>query len=148
MARLESGEALDGRESSLVIMALPLLVDGIANNFYVLKPATLPDEIKGVLGARRISRAVYLFMDWLLLQWKQPTKIRKEILIENLGLGYLIKQRQRKMIEKRLQEAIDTALEMELLLSYDEDELGQFYIFTLNPERCHRLRVKAVKAGK
>ena len=63
--------------------------------------------------------------------------IAKDKLAKVLRLDYLIEQRKRTLVDKRLQEAIQTALELEYLLDYQEDAFGTLH-FTLNPDRMGR----------
>jgi hypothetical protein len=49
----------------LIIVISPLLVDQI-ETFYLLKPVTLHAEIRQLHGSKRTSRAVSLFIEWLL----------------------------------------------------------------------------------
>jgi len=135
---LAGQEDIPGRATRLVIEFSPLWVDGI-ENFYLLKPAKLYEEIQGHLGARRISKAVSLFIDWLLTLNRTPFTIGKELLAEKLHLDYLIKQRKRTEVDTRLQEAFQTAKELGFLLAYREEPAGMMF-FELNPERCSRIK--------
>lgn len=136
-AQVRAGQGVSQRVTRLVIEAGPLLMDGI-EDFYLLKPSSLYEEIKEILGSKRHSPAVPLFIEWLLTLNIPQIPIGKEKLAYKLRLDYLIEQRKRSLLDKRLQEAIDTALKMRVLLDYEEDALG-VYRFTLNPECCSRL---------
>jgi hypothetical protein len=135
-ARVRAGQEVPQRVTRLVIEAGPVLMDGI-EDFYLLKPITLHDEIRQLLGSRRISRTVSLFIEWLLTKNLPKFSIGKENLAYSLRLDYLIEQRKQSLLDKRLQEAIDTALELRYLLDYEEDALGVYH-FTLNPDRMGR----------
>jgi len=127
----------DKRQTKLVIDISPLLVDQI-ETFYLLKPVTLHEEIRQLLGSRRTSRAVSLFIEWLLTKNFQEVKVSKKVLAERLRLDYLIKQRHQDKLEIRLQEALQTAKELRYLLDYKEEASG-LLVLTLNPERCKRI---------
>ena len=132
-----AGRDLPGRVTSLVIEFSPLLVDRI-ESFFLLKPITLFQDIEDHLGARRISPAVPLFLQWLMTKNTPTVRIAKKLLAERLRLHVLMEQRKPSLLDKRLQEAIQTAQTLGYLLAYEEDAFG-VYTFHLNPERCLRI---------
>ena len=132
-----AGQDIPGRVTSLVIEFSPLLVDRI-ESFYLLKPVTLFQEIEDHLGSRRISQAVPLFLQWLMTKNTPTVRIAKKLLAERLRLQALLEQRKPSLLDKRLQEAIQTAQTLDYLLAYEEDAFG-VYTFHLNPERCSRI---------
>lgn len=140
----EAGQILAGqelpekRQTRLVIEVSPLFMDQI-DSFFLLKPTALHSEIKQLLGSKRISRAVSLFLEWLLTKNTKTVKISKVELAERLRQDYLIEQRHWKKLDTRLQEAFQTAKKLEYLLDYRKEPSG-LLIFTLNPERCRRIR--------
>lgn len=135
---LAGQEEIEGRTTRLVIEFSPLWIDGI-ESFYLLKPVALHAEIQQILGSKRISKAVSLFIEWLLTLSISPLRISKELLAERLRLDYLLKQRKRTEVDKRLSEAFETARELGFLLSYQEEASGML-LLELNPERCQRLQ--------
>ena len=131
-----------GRVTHLLIEFMPIWVDQIGS-FYTLKPIQQHEEIKAYLGSGKYSKTIAEFQD-LLMTWDfSPIKIRKELLLERLRLDRMRVQRNTGRMWARLQEAVDVALGLGYLLSYEEDPTGLMYIFHLNPERCSR-----VKPGK
>lgn len=134
---VEGGDLPEKRQTRLVIDISPILVDQI-DTFYILKPTALHREIKQLLGGRRISRAVSLFLEWLLTKNTRTVKISKARLAERLRMDYLLEQRKPTLLETRLQEAFQVAKELEYLLDYREDLTGVL-VFTLNPARCKRV---------
>ena len=54
-----------------------------------------------------------------------------------------VDSRHQSRLDEQLQQAIDVALEMRYLLDYELDAL-QMYTFSLNPERCKRVKAKAI----
>jgi len=137
---LAGQENIAGRTTRLLIEFSPLWTDGI-ESFYFLKPAALHSEIRQLLGSRRHSKAVPLFIEWLLTKNSSPIRIHKEKLAERLRLDYLLKQRHIGKLEKYLTEAFETAKELDFLISWQEEASGMLS-FDLNPERCHRLKAK------
>jgi len=137
---LAGQENIAGRTTRLLIEFSPLWTDGI-ESFYFLKPAALHSEIRQLLGSRRHSKAVPLFIEWLLTLNRSPWKVGKELLAERLRLDSLIRQRKASQLDKRLTEAFETAKELGFLISWQEEPSGML-IFDLNPERCHRLKAK------
>ena len=137
-AQVIAGQDLPEKKSTrLVIEVSPLLVDQI-DTFYLLKPKALHTEIKELLGGKRISRAVSLFIEWLLTKNTRTVKISKSRLAERLRMDYLIEQRHQERLEARLQEAFHTAKDLEYLLAFREEPTG-LLIFELNPARCRRI---------
>lgn len=135
-----AGRDIPGRVTSLVIEFSPLLVDRI-ESFFLLKPITLYQEIDDHWGSKRKSPAVPLFIQWLLTKNRTPYKIAKKHLAKKLKLYSLLEQRKPGLLEKRLQECIQTALALGYLLSSEEDTFG-VYTFYLNPERCKRIHLE------
>jgi len=126
------------RITSLLIEFSPLLVDGI-KDFYLLKPTALHRQIQDHLGKRRISRAVSLFIEWLLCKGTAIVRIKKTLLAERLRMEKYLRQRQWYRIEPQLLEAIQTAKELGYLLSWKEEPPG-LYTFWLNSEKCSRVQ--------
>jgi len=145
-ARLEAGEELPGRVTRLAVQFGPLIVDDI-ETFFLLKPATLHREIEKHLGAKRISRSVSLFIQWLLTMNLRTVTVAREDLARKLRLNNFIEQRKPSQLKLQLQECFETAKALEYLLEYTEDDFGML-TFRLNPERCKRLGQKEDKETK
>ena len=145
-AQVEAGQELPHRVTTLVIDVGPLFVDGL-DSFFLLKPTTLYQEIRTLLGSRPVSRAVSLFIEWLLTIDLPKIGISKDKLAKVLRLDSLIQQRKQSRIQDRLLEAIQTAQELGYLLKWEEDAFGIFH-FTLNPERMGRHPKWQLKAGE
>ncbi len=139
-ARLEAGEELPGRVTRLAVQFGPLLVDNLPT-FFLMKPAKLYQEIEEHLGAKRISRSVSLFIQWLLTMNLRTVKIARENLARKLRLNNLIEQRKPTELKRQLLECYETARTLGFLLEYKEDDFGML-TFRLNPERCKRLGQK------
>lgn len=144
-AQVKAGQDLPFRASVLVIDIGPLLVDGLGD-YFLLKPTSLHQEIKALLGSRPISRAVSLFIEWLLTTNLPVISISRDNLAAKLRLDYLIQQRKQSRIQERLQEAIQTAQELGYLLKWEEDAFCIFH-FSLNPARMGRPPKYQIKAG-
>ena len=128
------------RQTKLVIEVSPLLVDQI-DSFFLLKPKALHTEIQSLLPGRRISRTISLFIEWLLTLDKQSMRISKSTLATKLRLDSLIRQRKTSLMDKRIQEALQVAKELEYLLDYKEEPIG-LLVFTLNSKKCQRISIK------
>lgn len=142
--RIEAGEVLPGRVRKLAIQFGPLIMDNI-ETFFLLKPAKLHQEIEDLLGPKRISRSVSLFIEWLLIWNRTPVKIRRDELARRLRLHNLIEQRKPSELKRQLLECCETAKALGFLLEYREDAFGVL-TFQLNPERCKRLGQEAEEA--
>jgi len=137
--RVKAGQDdLPGRTTRLLIEFSPLWMDGI-EGFYLLKPVKFHSEIQQLHGSKRMSKAIPLFIEWLLTLNHSPQRIGKELLAEKLRLDYLLRQRHIGKLDKYLTEAFDTAKKAGYLLSWQEEASGML-IFDLNPERCSRLK--------
>jgi hypothetical protein len=143
--KIASGQKLsedkeDRRVTRILLLPSPILIDEI-DSYFLLKPAYLHDEIKALYPGRRISRYNSLFIELLLTVDIAVWKIGKETLARKLNMDTLIETRQKSRIDKRIQEVLKTAKELDFLLDYDEEPTG-LLILRLNPERCSRVRAK------
>jgi hypothetical protein len=147
--QVEAGHELpDKRHTKITVEVSPLLML-LKDTFYTLLPPTLHDDIKEFKDGKRPSRAISLFIEYLhTLKLKKPylLKVSKERLAYRLRLDGYIRQRKQPMVDKRLQEALDYALESEYILKYKETSTGLikpgFYLW-LNPEKFSRIRKKS-----
>ncbi len=133
-----AGVDMPGRVTRLAVQFGPLIVDTI-ETFYLIKPVGLHKEIEDLLGGKRYSPAVSLFLSWLLMRNTKTFRIRKEELARVLRLDYLLEQRKPAMLQKRLEECCETARTLGYLLDYQEDDFGKILILKLNPLRCRRI---------
>jgi hypothetical protein len=139
-----AGEELpEQRQTKLLIEISPLLIDQI-ETFYLIKPKTLHDEIQALRPGKRSSRYISLFAEWLLTLDIKTMKISKDNLARKLRMDSLIEQRKSSLIDKRIEEALEMAKEMEYLLDYREEPIGLLVLY-LNPERCRRIKTKNSK---
>lgn len=129
------------RARGLLIEPSPLLVDSI-DSFFLLKPVTLHTEIQQLLGSKRVSRTLSLFIEWLLTKNTATVKARKELLIDKLRLRSYVERRHRQQAESKLQEAFQVAKDLQYLLDWQEDGTGML-TFQLNKQRCSRISPKA-----
>jgi len=135
-----SSDKENSRITRILLLPSPILIDEI-DGYHLLKPARLHDEIKALYPGRRISRYNSLFIEFLLTSDIPVMKIGRDTLARNLNMDALIEDRQKTKIDKRIQEALQTAKELDFLLDYDEEPTG-LLILKLNPERCSRVRAK------
>ncbi len=136
---LSGGDLPQKRQTRLLIEASPLLVDEI-DTFFLMKPSALHDEIQEIYPGKRISRTVSLFIEWLLTKNKKNYQASKATLTRTLRLDSLAKQRKTSLLNKKIQEALEVALELHYLLAYEETSTGLIKL-TLNPERCKRIGI-------
>ena len=137
---IREGQSNAQRVTRLVVEFSPLFVDAV-DSFYLLKPVRLHQEIQDLTGKSRTSRAVSLFIEWLLTKNTKIVRINRDALASKVRLEYLIKQRKPALIRQRLDEAFQAAKDLGYLLDYEEDDFGMM-TFSLNPERCRRILVK------
>ena len=78
------------------------------------------------------------FIEWLLTLDKPTIKISKPNLARKLRLDYMIEQRKPALLEGRIQDALQTAKDLEYLLDFREEPIG-LLILSLNPVRCQRI---------
>lgn len=131
------------RITRLLVLPSPILIDDI-DRYYLLKPSGLHDEIKALYPGKRISTVNSQFITLLLLVDIADWKIGKETLAYKLNMDTWIETRQKSRIDKRIQEALKTAKELDFLLDYEEDATGLLTL-RLNPERCSRVRAKLAR---
>jgi hypothetical protein len=134
-------EKQTGRVSKILLLPSPILIDEI-DSFYLLKPAGLYNEIKALYPGKKVPKSYSDLIETLITMniWPE-VKYRKENLARKINLHKLIEQRKKSLIDKLLYESLDTALKLNYILSYREDDAGLFWI-RLNPERCGRLRAE------
>ena len=141
-AALDAGEEMSGRATHLLIEVGQLLLEGI-EDFYILKPNRLHDEIKHVLDSKRnVSPSVHLFISWLLTKNMLEVKASKKTLAEKLRLGSYVRQRKWKKVEEQLLECFTVAEELGFLDAWEEAAPG-VVSFKLNAERCSRIKEQA-----
>jgi len=143
-AAVEQGENPPGRLSVIGLRPSPLLMDGLAN-FYLLKPARLHKELEALAAQKRgtkarVPRALSLFVQWLLTKNHAEEKVSRDTLVVKLRLESYRAQRKLRKAYDQIDEALEYALELEYLLSYEEDDFGVFTL-RLNPERCSRVKL-------
>lgn len=91
-----------------------------------------------------------LFIQYL-LTLDREFPITRETLANKLRLGYLVRQKKAKLMEEKIQEAIDVALELDILTGYEmvEIEPGKVkYYFSINPNKSSRYQRKLEKGQK
>jgi len=141
--QLKAGQEMPERIHRLALELSPLLVL-MVDSFYLLKPVSLHREIEELAGGRRVSRAVSLFISWLLTKPQKSVQIHKDKLATRLRLDRYIQQRKRTVLEERLRECLGTAKQLAYLVDYQEDHHGTLRL-ELNPERCPRVRAGATE---
>lgn len=126
-----------GQAKELVLLLGPLLVEKLST-FYTRKPVDLHARIQEIMGRRRVSTAILLFVDLLYTKDQEEFKISEDYLAETLGLDGYIRQRKRHMVRKRINECLEVATELGLLRAHSRNGMGVLRI-ELNAERFSRI---------
>jgi len=139
--KVRAGQDLpEKRHTGLLIEFSPVLVDQI-ETWYSLKPKTLHSEIQALYPGKHYSKSISDFISWLLTLDKPVWKISRDNLAIKINLGKYLEERRQKLIDQRIQEALQTALELNYLLDYKETSIGILELY-LNSERCQRINRK------
>lgn len=143
LEQVRAGKELSGkRNTKIVITPSPLLLDGITNrNWYLMKPSTLFSEIQELNPGKKYPNEVHLFIDWLLTLDMKSFNVSRDTLAIRLKMDKLIEHRRRSEINRRIDMALEVALELKYLLSYDVQPTGLIKL-ELNPERVKRIEMK------
>jgi hypothetical protein len=142
---LDGHEERTGRATHLLVEVSPLLSYGI-EDFYILKPNRLHEEIKLALGSKRnVSPSVHLFISWILTKNTTLVKATKKTLAERLRLSSYIQHRKWKRLDEQLLECFHVAQELGFLEAWKE-VAPTVMEFHLNAERCSRIRQRAEQA--
>jgi len=139
--KVKAGQDLpEKRQTKLVIEISPLMVYQI-DSWYLLKPTTLHSEIQALYPGRNYSPAILAFINWLLTLDKSVIRISRDKLAIKINLGKYLEDKRQNLLNKRIQEALQTALTLGYLTKYEVTPLGVFEL-TLNPDRCKRINRK------
>lgn len=143
LEQVRAGKELSNkRNTKIVITPSPLLLDGITNrNWYLLKPSTLFSEIQELNPGKKYPNEVHLFIDWLLTLDMRSLNVSRDTLAITLKMDKLIEHRRRSEINRRIDMALEVALELKYLLSYEVQPTGLIKL-ELNPERIKRIEMK------
>lgn len=130
--------------SGLTLIFHPIFIDNVYS-FHVWKPFDLSNQICDSLKVQKPKKPVVLFIEWLLTHDQSPTyPIWRETLIRRLWLEPLYLARKHSLIERTLQECIDTARDLDFLRNYSKEVIenskktSEKFRFELNPELCER----------
>jgi len=135
----------DARSRWYQITPHHVFVDALGS-FYFLQDIELLKQIeetkvllrgKSALRGKKTEHET-LFINWLLTKNEVKVKASKETLAFKLRLGYLAEQRQQARLRAAIQQAIDVAEKLSFIVNYEI--VDDMYHFTLNPEKCSRLK--------
>ena len=141
LEQVRAGKELSGkRNTKIVITPSPLLLDRI-KDWYLLKPAKLFSEIQALYPGKKYPNEVHLFIEWLLTLDMRSLNVSRDKLAITLRMDKLIEHRRRSEINRRIDEALKVAQELEYLLSYKVQPTGLIKL-ELNPERVKRIEMK------
>lgn len=140
LEQVKAGQWLpDRRKTKIIITPSPIVLDGVHDGWYLLKPASLHAEIRALYDGKRYPRAISLFIEWLLTLNRKEMKVNRTNLATILRMDSLIKNRRRAEIDSRITEALEVAKRLEYLLSYEIQPTGRIDM-KLNPERIKRIK--------
>ena len=147
LEQVKAGQELsERRNTKIIITPSPILLDRIHESWYLLKPASFFTEIQELYPGKRYPDEVWLFLNWLLTWNKKEVRINKKNLAVILRMDSLIRNRRKADIDKRIAEALDVAMKLEYLLSYEIQPIGSHGEYRidmkLNPERIKRIKSK------
>lgn len=148
LEQVRAGQEIpDKRNTRITITPSILLLDGIDTGWYLLKPANFFTEIQALYPGKKYPDEVWLFLNWLLTLNKKEFRVNRETLAEILRMDSLIRNRRRADIDKKITEALDVAIKLEYLLSYEIQPTGRIDM-KLNPERIKRIKSKMSRSQK
>jgi len=153
LEQVRAGQEIpDKRNTRITITPSILLLDGIDTGWYLLKPANFFTEIQALYPGKKYPDEVWLFLNWLLTLNKKEFRVNRETLAEILRMDSLIRNRRRADIDKKITEALDVAIKLEYLLSYEVQPIGSHGEYRidmkLNPERIKRIKSKMSRSQK
>lgn len=106
---------------------------------------------------RKLPEALDLFATWLrtlenkYVKWDEEglpySTISREKLAQKILPPAMLEHRRQSRANKNIQQAIDVALELGLLLKWEPAMGGTGYTFWPDPEKCSRLRAATLEAG-
>jgi hypothetical protein len=148
LEQVRAGQEIpDKRNTRITITPSILLLDGIDTGWYLLKPANFFTEIQALYPGKKYPDEVWLFLNWLLTLNKKEFRVNRETLAEILRMDSLIRNRRRADIDKKITEALDVAIKLEYLLSYEIQPTGRIDM-KLNPERIKRIKSRLSRGQK
>jgi hypothetical protein len=153
LEQVKAGQELsERRNTKIIITPSPILLDRIHESWYLLKPASFFTEIQELYPGKRYPDEVWLFLNWLLTWNKKEVRINKKNLAVILRMDSLIRNRRKADIDKRIAEALDVAMKLEYLLSYEIQPIGSHGEYRidmkLNPERIKRIKSRMARGQK
>lgn len=153
LEQVKAGQEIsDRRNTRITITPSPIMLDRIHEGWYVLKPASFFTEIQELYPGKKYPDEVWLFLNWLLTLNKKEFRVNRETLAEILRMDSLIRNRRRADIDKKITEALDVAIKLEYLLSYEVQPIGSHGEYRidmkLNPERIKRIKSKMSRSQK
>lgn len=153
LEQVKAGQEIpDKRNTRITITPSPIMLDRIHKSWYLLKPASFFTEIQELYPGKRYPDEVWLFLNWLLTWDKKEVWINKKNLAVILRMDSLIRNRRKADIDKRIAEALDVAMKLEYLLSYEIQPIGsrgEYRIdMKLNPERIKRIKSRMARGQK
>lgn len=160
---IDSPEAPDAKRLQAIKVTLHSILTDQIDTYFYLQPrdwyqrlAAAYQQVSGKT-LRKLPEALDLLSTWLrtleakMVKWDEEGlpyyTISREKLSQKILPLNMLAQRRKSEQEQAIQQAIDVALELGLLLKWEPAMGGTGYTFWLNPEQCSRLRAAALGAG-
>ena len=145
LEQVKAGQEIsDRRNTKIIITPSPIMLVRIHEGGYLLKPAKLYTEIQELYPGKKYPDEIWLFLEWLLTKNKASYRIDKRKLAYILRMDSLIRNRRRADIDRKITEALDVAMRLGYLLSYEIQPTGRIDM-KLNPERIKRIKSKMAR---
>jgi len=119
----------------------------LLDSLYVRKSITQYEEIQALHPGEKLKPSTQAFLNYIQSLDISPLPVSRATLAERMNLHTYIQQRKRTLINSRINEALEDALQTRYILKYHEEPTGLLIIY-LNPEKCSRLQAKLDRAKK
>lgn len=160
---IDSPEAPDAKRLQAIKVTLHSILTDQLDTYFYLQPRNWYQQLAAayqqVTGKtlRKLPEALDLLSTWLrtlkakMVKWDEEGlphyTISREKLAQKILPSAMLAQRRKREQEQAIQQAIQVALELGLLLKWEPAMGGTGYTFWINPEKCSRLRAAALGAG-
>lgn len=160
---IDNPEPPDAKRLQALKVSLHSILTDQLDTYFYLQPrdwyqqlAAAYQQVSGKT-LRKLPEALDLLSTWLRtlkdtwVKWDEEGRpyytISREKLAQKILPQAMLAQRRKSEQERAIQQAIDVALELGLLLKWEPAMGGTGYTFWPNPEQCSRLRAAALRAG-
>lgn len=127
-------------DNGINIKPSPLFQDQL-QSFHLFKPVNIHEEIKQWQdNTNNYTRAIPNFLQWLNTVDIFPMEIKKNNMVEKIGLSNYLDRSQYQKLEEYLAQALRAAKQLDYLLEWEHH--GDKYRLLLNPLKCSRYRYR------